>query len=178
MADFAKAPDITSAPDFRKARARAAAVLRENHVIRPPVAPREIAESYGLTVQLVELPGDLNEVAGYIDMGGQTISVNAADPYNRKTFTIAHELGHYLLHRELFKQHPERYQVLMRRPIGVETDPLEKEANLFAAELLVPMEFLKLYGRYATPEELADLFAVSREVIGYRLKFANLAAVA
>jgi Zn-dependent peptidase ImmA (M78 family) len=142
------------------------------------VAPREIAESYGLSVQLVELPGDLNAVAGYIDLGDQVISVNAADPYNRKTFTIAHELGHYLLHRELFKQHPERYQVLLRRPIAVETDPLEKEANVFAAELLVPMAFLKLYGKYATPDELADLFAVSREVIGYRLKFANLAAVA
>ena len=74
-------------------------------------------------------------VAGFIDFTEQAIYVNAADPYNRQTFTIAHELGHYFLHKEYYKQHPEAYRVLLRRPVGRQNNPLEKEANAFAPHL-------------------------------------------
>lgn len=160
-------------PDYRKASHAARKALRENHVVRPPVLPREIARSYGLDVVLVELPEHRQEVAGFLDFSENKIFVNGADPYNRQTFTIAHELGHFLLHKSLFEQQPEQYQVLLRRPIHSVTDPLEKEANAFAADLLVPMDMLNLYKRYATDDDLADIFSVSNEVIGYRLKFAT-----
>ena len=61
-------------------------------------------------------------------------------------------------------------------PVGEETDPIEKEANAFAADLLVPLNMLHLYRKYATEEDLAKLFAVSSEVIRYRLKFAGSAS--
>jgi Zn-dependent peptidase ImmA (M78 family) len=160
-------------PDFRKAEAAARKVLRDSHITRPPIVPREIAESYGLRVQVVILPEHLQQVAGFIDFSDRTIFVNESDHYNRQTFTIAHEIGHFLLHKDLFDQHPEKYNVLLREPIGAATDPIEKEANAFAADLLVPLDLLNLYRKYATEDELAKLFAVSKEVIGYRLKFAS-----
>jgi Zn-dependent peptidase ImmA (M78 family) len=124
-------------------------------------------------VKVVDLPSHYEQVAGFLDFDEKAIYVNSADHYNRQTFTIAHELGHYLMHKELFERDSARYKVLLRRPIGEETDPIEKEANAFAANLLVPMNLLNLYKKYATQEDLAQLFAVSRDVIGYRLKFAR-----
>lgn len=73
-----------------------------------------------------------------------------------------------MLHRELYMADPEAYKVLLRHPISSEKDPRETEANTFAANLLVPRDMLELYGKYADDSELADLFAVSKEVIGYR----------
>ncbi len=160
-------------PDYRKARAKAAEVLRVQHIVRPPIVPREIAESYGLRVDVIDLPADLQNVAGFIDFSENQILVNSADHYNRQTFTIAHELGHFLMHRELFAAHPETYKVLLRLPVDSQSDPLEKEANAFAADLLVPLEMLRLYRKYATEDDLARLFAVSPEVIRYRIKFAG-----
>ena len=159
------------------ARAEAVKVLRINHIVRPPVIPRELAESYGLRVEVVDLPTDLMNVAGFIDFGKNQILVNGADHYNRQTFTIAHELGHHLMHRDLFEKHPERYKVLLRRPLSNEKDPIEKEANAFAADLLVPLDMLKLYRKYATEDDLAKLFAVSPEVIRYRLRFAGSSSI-
>ncbi len=160
-------------PDYRKARSKAAEVLRVNRIVRPPVAPREIAQSYGLTVDVVDLPADLSNVAGFIDFGAKQILVNSAEHYNRQTFTIAHELGHFLLHKDLFDAHPDQYKVLLRMPVGSQVDPIEKEANAFAADLLVPLDMLKLYRKYATESDLAKLFAVSSEVIRYRMKLAG-----
>lgn len=162
---------MSAAPDYVKVRACVAKVLRENSIVRPPILPREIASNYGLEVKAVDFGPDDSDVCGLIDFARKMIYVNEFDHFNRQTFTIAHELGHYLLHKELFEQDPESYKVLLRMPIGAETDPVEKEANAFAADLLVPLKFLSLYKNYADIDELAQLFAVSREVVGYRLNF-------
>ena len=75
-----------------------------------------------------------------------------------------------MLHARLFANHPDEYKVLMRAPLGGVKDPLEQEANAFAANLLVPRQFLDRYYRIASSAELARLFIVSEEVIRYRLK--------
>jgi len=132
----------------------------------PPVLPREIAQNYGIEVVFAAFPTHISEVMGFYDFDGRKIFVNADDHVNRQTFTIAHELGHALLHIDF----REQYQVLLRRPMGAEADPLEKEANHFAAKLLVPKRFLDQYYKIASVSELARLFVVSEEVIRYRLK--------
>lgn len=162
---------MTGKPDYGKVRACVQRVLQENNIVRPPILPREIASNYGLEVRAVDFSPDNDDVAGLIDFAKKIIYVNEKEHFNRQTFTIAHELGHFLLHKDLFEGDPERYEVLLRMPIGAETDPIEKEANAFAADLLVPRKFLDLYKKYADVDELAQLFAVSREVIGYRLNF-------
>jgi Zn-dependent peptidase ImmA (M78 family) len=166
---------IERTADYKKAASAARRVLRENNIVRPPIVPREIAEAYSLEVIVANFPAQFEDVAGFIRLAEKQIYVNAKDHYNRQTFTVAHELGHYLLHKELFESHPEKYKVLLRRPIGAENEPIEKEANAFAADLLVPLEMLKSYCRFADEKELAVLFAVSTDVIRYRLRFAGQA---
>jgi Zn-dependent peptidase ImmA (M78 family) len=50
-------------------------------------------------------------------------------------------------------------------------DPIEQEANAFAAHLLVPRAMLEKYRGLASIAELSELFAVSMPVIKNRLRF-------
>lgn len=74
----------------------------------------------------------------------------------RRRFTMAHEVGHILLGHT------------------VDDEPSEREADAFAAQLLLPrilVAQLELLWRGAlTAGELADIFRVSQEAAGYRLR--------
>lgn len=63
------------------------------------------------------------------------------------------------------------YKVLWRDQQGDVEDFREKEANAFAANLLVPRDLLTRYYTRLSPEELSKLFAVSVPVIKNRLAF-------
>jgi len=157
-------------PNYMGARDRAQQVLQENFVVSPPVRVGEIAKNYGLDITEVELGEDFSHVSGFIDPEERVIYVNRSDSDTRKAFTIAHELGHWLLHQDQLKTDPDRYAIVYRIPIGrLNIDPVEKEANVFAANLLVPREWLDKHTD-KNPEEIARIFGVSPEVIGYRLQ--------
>lgn len=159
-------------PDYLKVKETVDRVLKENMVVQPPISPEEIAENYGISINPVIFSEKYKDVAGFFDFEEEKIFVNSEDPYNRRTFTIAHELGHYFLHKKYFIENPKEYKVLHRMPIGaVNDDPLEKEANAFAANLLVPKFLLSKYKDYASTDELAKLFSVSKDVIRNRQKF-------
>jgi len=158
------------APDYRLVMRKVDDILRDNVITEPPVLPKDIALNYSAGVLFADFGRLAPEVAGFYDFGAKQIYVNKADAPNRQGFTIAHELGHVLLHSSLFTTHPEYYKVLLRSPIAGVKDPLEQEANAFAAHLLVPRRFLDRYYRIAGTRELARLFIVSEEVIRYRLK--------
>ena len=72
------------------------------------------------------------------------IGVNRDQAAVRQRFTIAHELGHLLLH-ERSQVHVDReFRVRLRSGVSREgTDRDEMEANRFAAELLMPIGFLR-----------------------------------
>ena len=94
---------------------------------------------------------------------------SGADSPNRQAFTIAHEIGHFVLHRPLLENKPD-LGVLFRQPIGAESDPIEKEANCFAANMLVPKHRLNPWDRWQKESVVAQLFGVSEEVVRYRFK--------
>ncbi len=66
---------------------------------------------------------------------------------NRMRFSIAHEIGHYVLHREVFQQIPrqsvEDWIQFMSGMPDKEYGLLEFHANEFAGRLLVPFDELK-----------------------------------
>lgn len=157
-------------PDIEKAKDRASTVLKENFIQEPPINVRELAKNYELEVRDIELPVNANNVAGFIDPEKRIIYVNASDSMTRRNFTVAHELGHWLLHQEQLKSEPDKYAVLYRIPLGApNSDPVETEANVFAANLLVPEEMISMYPDDSNAE-LAQRFCVSTSVIGYRKK--------
>ncbi len=116
-------------------------------------------------------PPEQSNIAGFVTIqnGRGKLYVNLQDNASRRRFTIAHELGHWRLHKNELLTNPNR-AILFRIAIGqLNKDPVEKDANIYAANLLVPLDMLKRYRKEKNKEELADLFDVSTEVIGYRL---------
>lgn len=152
--------------NYEGAIKKAHTILEENYVSTPPVVIDEIARNYGLKIYEIDFEND-SDVAGFIDPKTRTIYVNKDDSDTRKAFTIAHELGHWILHRDKLEQSPEKYAVLYRKPIGGEKDDVEKEANCFAAHLLVPRKLLDEF-RSENDNVIASIFGVSPELIGYR----------
>lgn len=134
----------------------------------PPIPILEVVESYGLSVREVDL-SKYQGLSGALDPSKEMIYLHTGDSPTHKRFSIAHELGHWLLHRKEIENENSKYTLLFRRPIGGEQDELEKEANCFAANLLVPLHYLRAYRNRLSHTDLAELFAVSQEVIGYRL---------
>jgi Zn-dependent peptidase ImmA (M78 family) len=125
-----------------------------------------------------------SEISGMLYREGDraTILINKDDAPVRKRFSMAHELGHFLLHTSssVFVDRRVRFRDAAS---SQGTIPEEIEANSFAADLLMPQawvlrEVARLRQRRFPPtdehliEELADLFQVSTQAIEYRL--ANL----
>jgi Zn-dependent peptidase ImmA (M78 family) len=146
-------------------------MLSDNFVIEPPVPIVAIARNYELLVKEVDLGTFGARVAGFIDPLQKIIYVNEKDKPNRQAFTVAHELAHWILHQDKLHSEPSKYAVLYRSPLGASTeDVVEKEANAFAAKLLVPRDMLLKYKDNSSISTMARIFGVSEELIGYRLK--------
>lgn len=144
-------------------------ILDGHRIKTPPINAKEIAEACGVSVEFKEFTGELSEISGILDFEREIIFVNSDDSPARQNFTIAHELGHWILH----KDKKNNYNVLYRKAVGVDEEscPLEQEANAFAAELLVPMNMLdELRKQIQDESELARMFFVESDVISYRLK--------
>jgi Zn-dependent peptidase ImmA (M78 family) len=151
---------------------------------RSEIKAREILEQYGLhqsipfdPIKVAQLNGievknavfKDNEILGIISkkQGSTTIYVNSHDSYNRKRFTVAHELGHYFLH---LKDTEDSLVVDMNRLINGLGDEKEKEANRFAAAVLMDEVLVKsLWNDFKSVQVMADIFKVSFEAMSYRL---------
>jgi Zn-dependent peptidase ImmA (M78 family) len=112
------------------------------------------------------------------------IGINSAHSINRQRFTMAHELGHYVLKHEgeVFVDKSFRSQTVMRRDVNstIGTEQDEIQANQFAAALLMPEKQVGLQVNAllenkpnANPavliNQLAKIFRVSEQAIEYRL---------
>ena len=114
-----------------------------------------------------DLSNSHNKVCGYINLEERRVYVNEQDPEPRRRFTAAHELGHFMLHRARLEENPSM-SVLSRSPISEETDPIEIEANKFAAALLMPEKILSKFRALPT-RVLENLFCVDEETVKFRL---------
>ena len=150
-------------------------ILETHRIWKPPVIAVKLAREYGFGVFTAGFgPSHADCVAGYIDIADKKIIVNADDSPEQQNFTVAHELGHYLLEHHLSEDFVKNYSVLLRNTCAGEAMPMELEANVFADNLLVPAIFLREYRDkypHATDRELARVFGVSPEVICYRRPF-------
>jgi hypothetical protein len=89
----------------------------------------------------------------------------------RQNFTIAHELGHYILHSRSGKVAP-----IMAGRKG--STRVEWEANWFAASLLMPEKTFKEWARKSGVRDLtlSGVFGVSLEAVQVRKQALNLSA--
>lgn len=127
---------------WRKIRALAERLLAEHEIFSPPVPVEQIAKANHARLHLQALDGDISGFA-LRGEGQSVIGVNTRHAPVRQRFTIAHELGHLLLHDPGVRV-DRSFRVRLRSPVSSEgTDAEEVEANRFAAEILMPVEFLK-----------------------------------
>jgi IrrE N-terminal-like domain len=134
-------------------------------------------ERYGgdeLPVPVVQIAGDLLgldvretddlEVSGMLLPARREIWLNATESEARRRFTLAHELGHWVC-----QCLEGRVAPVMCRPKDVSEAAdraLEREANIFAAELLMPAPAIHVAAGEAVPSKR---FGVSDEAMRWRL---------
>lgn len=158
------------------AREEARAVLKQHGVTSAPVPVDRIARQLGVRVQFAPLDNDLSGMA-HIRNGVVVVGVNSLHAPNRQRFTLAHELGHVVLHRSILESAVHVDRVLLRdRTSSAGVDRQEIEANAFASELLMPTDILNslLGGRAVILDDdkevaaLAKRFRVSESAMRFR----------
>lgn len=154
-------------PDYSAVKKEVSQILEEFGIVSPPVDPVNVARNLGAKVYFVEFSGEHVNISGFYDCEDDAIYVNREEYPLRQTFTVAHELGHRVMHREWANS--SDYKILMRDALYDGNEIHEKEANAFAGHLLVPRKMLDRYWEGMTAEQLSKLFAVSVPVIRNRL---------
>jgi Zn-dependent peptidase ImmA (M78 family) len=165
-------------------------ILKAEGVGAPPVEVEKIAKSKGAEIVPYEMG---NEMSGILVIKGNRaiIGINPSQSKVRQRFTIAHELGHYLLHSNNNKEQKEQLFVdkdfivkFRSKKTYSEQEMLhERQANAFAAALLMPKQFIFVELNKAQNqelseneliEELARTFEVSVPAMTYRLSDLNV----
>jgi Zn-dependent peptidase ImmA (M78 family) len=138
-----------------------------------PVDPIQIARKLGINV----VDGHLGpSIAGAIikeDGKDPVILLNETDHPNRKRFTAAHEIGHFIRR----SASDDSFEYVDRRDtlstMGTNAD--EMYANAFAANLLMPeAEVRRLHRDGVSDLEMALRFGVSRDAMNVRLSTLGL----
>lgn len=172
--------------DLTRVELEASQLILKCKIKKCPIPVKDIAKELGLDV----VPYDLGEgVSGalIIKMGKGFIGYSPSDSKVRQRFTIAHELGHYVLHNNLKSEQlfVDKDFIVKYRSENSYT-PLElkheQEANAFAAGLLMPRDLvlvelqkktmLKL-SEYKVINALARIFDVSVPAMTFRLTNMN-----
>ena len=137
------------------------------------VDPIKVANSYGIKVEPYKevVPDDL---CGEIEKTeeGIVIRYNPMHHENRQRFTIAHELGHYLL-GHLSGEESKQFRDVTRNFTSATYNPKEVAANRMAAQILMPadkLDFLIYKKGVTSIKELAKIMRVSEAAMLYRLK--------
>ncbi len=135
----------------------------------PPIDVVGLANALGIKVYDAAWPpsvsGKIQKDPVKAGSSGFAIFVNKDHPITRKRFTIAHEIAHYVLHERHIGD--GIFDDAMYRSGLPESK--EYQANQLAADILMPWHMLRPLIGTRTPEQLAELFNVSREAMNIRL---------
>lgn len=186
---------LTMSSSFKTISEKAYKLLGKFGITSFPVKVEIIAKKLGISITKEQM-GD--EVSGFLLFKDSMpiIGVNSLQHPNRQRFTIAHEIGHYILGHKLNGlviddnvniHHGAIFRAHDSTAINKEH---ELQANVFAAALLMPEEFLKnrlaqlssIKGMNISSErgeeraisQLAKDFKVSKMAMAYRVGNLNL----
>jgi Zn-dependent peptidase ImmA (M78 family) len=177
---------LLSTTTYKKIETQASKILKGERIDAPAVSIEKIARGLGVEVIPYEMG---NEISGIlvINSGKGSIGFNPSQSRVRQRFTIAHELGHFMLHRntqkELFVDKDFIVKFRSKKTYSRAEMLHESEANAFAAALLMPKDFIlkELYKKKNQDlteteliEELAKTFDVSVLAMTYRLSDLNV----
>ena len=157
---------------------RAMQALHDTDCHAAPVPIERVAKKLGLDLEAAEFGDD---VSGLLVLAGNKgkIGYNREDALVRQRFTIAHEIGHYILHAAQSDLFIDRSFIVHHRDSSSARGVRKKEieANQFAAAILMPADLVaSAVAEYAFDlgdehalSELARKFAVSSQAMSIRL---------
>lgn len=148
--------------------AQYADIIRE-HQKKHPVKLSSLAKELDIVVKITDLSDDISGQL-YLDKDTKKwkILVNRRHSKQRQRFTLAHEIAHWLLHRDELTSGKLQDDSFYRSTLS---DQREREANQLAADILMPWKTIQQLTKqgYTTPEELAAALDVSLPAISARL---------
>ncbi len=142
-----------------------------------PISVEKCVHFLNISLKALDLDED---VSGFLILKEDTahIGINKSNSRQRKRFTIAHEIGHYLLHAKSSKLFIDKKEKILYRNTNSSTGESlrEIEANAFAASLLMPRKLILQELEIVTNvtegkfiKALAKKFDVSEQAITIRL---------
>jgi Zn-dependent peptidase ImmA (M78 family) len=151
-----------------------------NHaLLKTPVKISKLAKSLGIQVEFQDLD---DEVSGFLvrKNNNDIIGVNESHSETRQRFTISHEIGHYMLHIKHQSLFVDYYKggKLFRKNSNKSNYNMEREANQFAASLLMPKKLVAKEIQKLSEDldyetkcwKISKRFKVSEQAMDYRLK--------
>jgi len=140
-----------------------------------PIKLGTLAKDLGVSVKLSTLPPGQSGMIVRNDAGDYVIKINRHENRPRQRFTLAHELAHFLLHKDYIDAHNEGIidNVLYRSGAP---EQKEYEANRLAADLLMPTALItEQMDKIGAPmsdevvEYMAKIFEVSNAAMEIKL---------
>lgn len=122
----------------------------------------------GISVIKKDLPPSVSGKL-YFSKDCWVMEVNKNQNPKRQRFTLAHELGHFVLHKNKNTEFTDT--TFFRK--NEDNDSLEYNANEFAARILMPEERVNFYiqqQNIKSIKSLADIFDVSSSAMRYRVE--------
>jgi len=167
--------------------AKAKAVIQE-YASTFPIPVGSLANALGISVYTtLDLPPNTSGSIVREDDGAFTIYVKEGQSQARQRFTIAHEIGHFVEHGEELGNGEEMISPITKKTVAAlhrpdmgavvsdEIKEREREADQFAADLLMPKEeFEKVWESSNSLKEVADHFGVSQMAANVRAILLNL----
>lgn len=171
---------------YRFIEEKTTSLLKSNGYYTVPILVESLVKS--LKIDLEPVITDENVSGFFLTKGAKhVIGYNNREPQQRIRFTIAHELGHWHLHSKeapLFIDKKEKVRFNRDGNSSTGELTLEREANAYAAALLMPEELLKQEIEKLDQTEGAELvkqlskkFMVSEQSMAYRLSNLDLIEV-
>jgi Zn-dependent peptidase ImmA (M78 family) len=165
-----KPKEITFPAEFENINTPAdvLALAEEKGIETAPLDIAALTKSLGIKMFFEPMPGDNSgSLMKQKKTGNWIMTINSLHHPHRQRFTIAHEIGHRLKHgiqRDAFTD-----TTFFRNG---DSNRMEAEANMFAAELLMPAEIFHKFVEEtsAKVENIAELFQVSSMAVRIRAK--------
>lgn len=163
--------------EIKNIKEQALEILTINNLLKVPVNVELLAKKLSIDIELKDLD---NGVSGFLVRrnNNNIIGLNENHHPVRRRFTISHEIGHFILHinKPLFVDY-YKGSMLFRSNHSQDYE-VEKQANLFAACLLMPENLISSemsrFSDFMDYEskllELSTTFQVSEQAMDYRLK--------
>ena len=162
----------------RQAEMRATEILDELGITAIPTDLHAIATALDAEVHYEVMEDALSGLMVRRTDGSIVLAINAEHHPNRQRFSLAHEIGHRVLHSDTTDLFVDKQLLLMRHTSGGSAgDIRERAANAFAAELLMPrsrlLEDIEARELDALDDvavrSLAQRYEVSTQALTFRL---------